>query len=120
MAEPQPSKLVMRVRFPSPAPIVPAQVAARIRASGARSAMQLSLARAINGPLADRREASRRAVVIVSAPTLSLDMSVDAVGDDLVRATGPVLVDQRGPLAVMPHARHGSLIPVRPAAAACP
>jgi hypothetical protein len=32
MAEPQPSKLVMRVRFPSPAPIAPAQVRGMITA----------------------------------------------------------------------------------------
>jgi hypothetical protein len=46
-------------------------------------------------------------------------MSVDAVGNDSVRAARLVLVDQRGPLAVMPHpgdqitTRSGTPRPVR-------
>jgi hypothetical protein len=45
--------------------------------------------RAINGPLADRHQGARRAIavaVIVVPLALGFDMSVDAVGDDLVRA----------------------------------
>jgi hypothetical protein len=39
---------------------------------------------------------------------LSLDMSVDAVGDDLVRATRPVLV--AGPLGMDGHAQQRPVI----------
>jgi hypothetical protein len=49
------------------------------------------------------------AAVIVPAPTLGFDVSVDAVGDDLVRAACPVLVDQRGPLAVVAIERQGQV-----------
>ena len=61
--------------------------------------------RAINVQLARWDQRTRRAVVIVVSP-LGLDMGVDGVGDPLVSATRLVLVDHRGPLAVMPHPCH--------------
>jgi len=54
--------------------------------------------RAINGPLADRHQDARRAVVIVLASALGFDVRVDVAGDYLVRAARLVLVDQGGPL----------------------
>ena len=81
MVEPQPSKLVMRVRFPSPA--LPVQWHFTNTYSPAKS--RLKPPRAISGPLAHRHQDARRAVVIVPA-ALGFDMSVDAVGNDSVRA----------------------------------
>jgi hypothetical protein len=56
MVEPQPSKLVMRVRFPSSALMVPGLVKALIRVFEADFAGRLIAFRAINGRLADRHQ----------------------------------------------------------------
>jgi hypothetical protein len=64
----------------------------------------------INGPLADRGQGTRRNVVVL-ALALGFDVAVDVVGDDLVCAARPLLVDQRGAFAVVTHARHQILDP---------
>jgi hypothetical protein len=92
------SKLVMRVRFPSSALKVSGLIKALIRVFEAGLAGRLIAFRAINGPLADRHQHARRAVVIVLAPVLGFDVSVDVAGNDLVRAACLMLVDQGGPL----------------------
>ena len=99
MVEPQPSKLVMRVRFPSSALLPPWLVSVLIRVFEAGFAGRFIAFRAINGPLADRHQDARRAVVIiVIASALSFDVRVDVAGDDLVCAARLVLVDQGSPL----------------------
>jgi hypothetical protein len=105
------SKLVMRVRFPSLALIVLAQVSGNNRTSVAAFVGSRIAFRAISGPLAHRDEHARCAIVIVPPPAFGFDMSVDAVSDDLVGTAHPVLVDQRCALAVMPHACHEILDP---------
>jgi hypothetical protein len=57
---------------------------------------------------------SGRAVVIVALALLALDVGVDRVGYVLVRAAGLVLVDHRGPLGIVAHARH-EIFETRPA-----
>jgi hypothetical protein len=94
----EPSKLVMRVRFPSSALKVSGLVSALIRVFEAGFAGRFIAFRAINWPLADRHQDARRAVVIILAPALGFDVRVDVAGDDLVRAACLVLVDQGSPL----------------------
>ena len=65
MVEPQPSKLVMRVRFPSSALIVPWLVRADIRAFEITAVAWLIMVRAINGPLADRHQGVRRTTTML-------------------------------------------------------
>jgi hypothetical protein len=65
MVEPQPSKLVMRVRFPSSALMVPWLFRANIRAFDTGDFLWLNVFRAINGPSADRHQDARRAVIVV-------------------------------------------------------
>ena len=67
--------------------------------------------RAISVQLADRHQRARLAVVIVPALLLAGYVRVDSAGDCLVRAPRLVLVDQRGPLAVVAHAGHQILDP---------
>ena len=115
MVELQPSKLVMRVRFPSSALMASWLVKALIRVFEAGFAGRLIAFRAINGPLANRHQGARRAVIVVIFSLLALalgfDMGVDVAGDDLVRAARLVLVDKRGPFAVVAHPRHEILDP---------
>jgi hypothetical protein len=106
MVEPQPSKLVMRVRFPSPAPLKsPGQKPTRSRLG--RSGDVPAKPRAINVPLPRRDE--HAALPIISAaltPTLGLDMSIDRARDRLVSAPRLVLVNHRRTLAVVTQASH--------------
>ena len=63
--------------------------------------------RAISGPLASGDQHAGRTVLIVAAlGLLGLDVRVDGVRDRRVGALGLVLVDQRGPFAVVPHPGH--------------
>ena len=63
--------------------------------------------RAISGPLASGDQDAGRPVFAVASPgVLGLDMRVDGVRDRRVSAPGLVLVDHRGPFAVMPHPGH--------------
>src|SRR5579875_1221864 len=104
---PQPSKLVMRVRFPSPAPVVKAQVRNTLPAWVLIFPGFARPVRAISMQLAHRHEHASQAVVIVSVTDpLRCDVRVDGTCDELIGAAGPVLVDQRGSLAVVPHPRH--------------
>ena len=90
----------------------PAANSQRLRAAEGRRVIRPGAGqdrRAISVP--HRHQDAGRAVVIVSASAFGFDMSVDAVGNDSVRAARLVLVDQRGPLAVMPHPGHQILDP---------
>ena len=51
-----------------------------------------------------RGEDSGRALTVLTL--LALDVGVDGVRDELIGAAGFVLVDHRGPLAVVTHAGH--------------
>src|SRR5438552_3958887 len=63
--------------------------------------------RAINGPLASGdQDAGRSVFVVASLGLLGLDMRVDGVRYRRVGALGLVLVDHRGPFAVVPHPGH--------------
>ena len=110
MVEPQPSKLVMRVRFPSPAPMLPSLVAALFRVS-TRLHLRSTAFRAINGPLADRHQDASGAIAIVWLAALGLHVCVNVAGDDFVRAARLMLVDHGGPLVVVTHAGHQILDP---------
>jgi hypothetical protein len=88
----------VRVRFPSPAPQAKTQVTAGI---GRPPTGPISV------PLARRDQDPGRAVVIaVVFALLALDVGVDCVRNELVGAAGHVLVDHRGPLAVVSHPGH--------------
>ena len=63
--------------------------------------------RAISGPLTSGDQYAGRPVLVVAAlRLLGLDVRVDGVRDRLVCAAGFVLVDHRGPVAVVPHPGH--------------
>jgi hypothetical protein len=60
------------------------------------------------------------AVLAIVAALLRLDMRIDRISYRLVRATRHMLVDHRGPLTVVPHARHQvTQQPVRAAVPCC-
>jgi hypothetical protein len=107
MAEHQLPKLTVRVRFPSPAPITKAQVAGSFR-PWALCLPEASIARwAISGPLTcGDEDTSGPILVIAVVALLGLDVSVDRVRYSLVSAPRLVLVDHRGPLAVVAHPCH--------------
>jgi hypothetical protein len=66
-----------------------------------------STERAINVPLADRRQPTGSATLTaIIAAQLGTGVSVNRPRDRSVRAAGLMLVDHRGMLAVMTHPRH--------------
>ena len=98
-------KLIVRVRFSSPAPPVPAQVKAGVHACNLIASWLLLIFRAISASLAHRGERTCRTVVVL-AP-LGLDMRIDRARDRLGRRHAPgVLANQRRALPVMAHPRH--------------
>jgi hypothetical protein len=101
----------MRVRFPSPALLVPALASPRFRVFEACLHLRSTAFRAINGPLADRHRGASSAIVIVWLPALGFNVSINVARDDLVRAARPVLVDHGGSLAVVAHPCHKILDP---------
>jgi hypothetical protein len=113
MAEPQSSKLMVRVRFPSPALSVPAQVSGIVgRSRGFPHLRQLDLAyryRATSPPGPGRRLDRRRRRCPLPAPGFARlpsglvgDPLVHPAGDLPVPLAGRVLVGQRGPHAGWP------------------
>src|SRR6516162_6762038 len=103
MAEPQPSKLVMRVRFPSPAP-------SRFSSSGYLSqvgAMERASRRASVGPRMGHRSRGSWVPGLVSRVGLGLaGEPAERLGDHLIAVPGGMLVDHRGAGAGMPKAGH--------------
>jgi hypothetical protein len=87
MAEPQPSKLVMRVRFPSPAPT-------RRSRSTRSPAAELSRSRSPTTSLCPLRARSTR---IVSRPACVSEHLTHRRGDRLVPFPCRMLIDQRRP-----------------------
>src|ERR1022692_3155831 len=76
-------------------------------ASARRPAKPFRTIRAISGPLARGSQCTGGPVLIVAAlGLLALDMRVDRIGDRLVSALSLMLVDHRGPLAVVAHPGH--------------
>jgi hypothetical protein len=61
---------------------------------------------AINVQLASGHQDASRAVVVVTVESLGLDVKVDRVSDPPVCPAHPVLVDERGAFAVVPHPGH--------------
>jgi hypothetical protein len=102
----EPSKLVMRVRFPSPAPTTKPQVGSGFPTWGFAVQVFEIGCRAISVPLATRGQSSGRFVAVVVLSRLVVDVRVNRVRDRLVGPARLVLVDHRGPRRVMPHAGH--------------
>ena len=97
MVEPQPSKLVMRVRFPSPAPTRSSQVRAGFLARSLIICQPQLIFRAMNVPLTRRDQHPGRAVVpVVLVAALGLDVGVEPSRDGRIGAASLVLVDQGG------------------------
>src|SRR5258708_21592818 len=114
MAEPQPSKLVMRVRFPSPAPAEKTVVTGPKQVAALISSGSLPKSRATDGP--------QQAVLCITPGLLRpsrsagpdlLDEAAEGLGYSLVAISGRVLVDHRGARARMAKPRH-QLLEARP------
>ena len=111
MVERQLPKLIVRVRFPSPAPSDESPGQDTSPEPGPASFLgRFPGRRAISVQLACRDEGPGGAVVIVALALLGLDVSVDRARDPLVRAARLVLVDQCRALAVVSHPVRGGAI----------
>ena len=100
MVERQLPKLIVRVRFPSPAPQVEPQVKQFFRSVGLAGRGPSVTVRAISGPLASGDQHAGRAVLVVVALGLfGLYVDVDRVGDRLGPRAGrsSLRVRCRGP-----------------------
>jgi hypothetical protein len=99
-------KLTVRVRFPSPAPNPKAQAGDSLPNLGLARSDGDSGRRAISVQLARGHQEPGHAVLAIVTALLGLNVRVDRISYRLVRTALHMLVDHRGPLTVVPHARH--------------